>query len=807
MPEPVTLMPPLTNTAPTAVHWPVPAYVTLTGDAEQEAEPRVALNFVKGGTVRGTLTQFDPDHGILSVRSPGGRISPPMNFDTLKSVRLLHPVTAKATLPDGGLTRPLHVVSLRSKVTLRYTDGEVLEGEIFGYAPHPRGCFLNLIEDGDKVVRCFVPNEAIADLNLGEPLGELLVQSQLATRDSIDAGLREQEALRHRKLGEYLELERVTDPAQLQQALERQKDLPQLRLGELLLREQLITESQLEDALARQKADRTVPLGELLVRMGLVTRPAIKQVLAQKLGVPYVDLPNFHVDLNAVKKLPAKVADRYQVLPIMEMDGTLVVAMDDPTQWEPLRQVSFLTGLQAKPVLASPDELQSAINTYYGQTSEKLDDLARELDNETDMVVLEEVRGDGPLITDTDNTLVRIVNRMILDAEDQGASDIHFEAYPGRKKSRIRFRRDGILHTYFELPPNFRDAFVSRVKIMSQLDISEHRKPQDGKINFERWGPARIELRVATIPTTDGLEDVVMRILHSARMVPVDKLELSPTNLKQVKETVEKPYGLILVCGPTGSGKTTTLHSMLNHINRPERKIWTAEDPVEIRQDGLRQVQMQPKIGWTFANALRAFLRADPDVIMVGEIRDAETAKTALEASLTGHLVFSTLHTNTAAETLVRLIDLGVDPFNVADSLLVVVAQRLARRVCPQCGRREAAPDAEIEALAHAYCEHTPLDPTEIIGEWRKRFTKDGQFLLNRAVGCEACHQSGYLGRVGLHEVLRITPGVKRHIFARSDVDTLRNEAMREGLRTLRQDGIEKVLRGLTDLRQVYAAC
>ena len=329
-------------------------------------------------------------------------------------------------------------------------------------------------------------------------------------------------------------------------------------------------------------------------------------------------------------------------------------------------------------------------------------------------------------IEQSDNSLVRLINNMIVEAWSQGVSDIHVESYPGRDKVKIRFRKDGVLQPYLELPHNYRSALIARIKIMCDLDISERRKPQDGKINFAKFSPShRVELRVATIPTNSGLEDVVMRLLASAKPIPIDQLGLSPRNLATLMQASERPYGLILCVGPTGSGKTTTLHSVLSHINVPERKIWTAEDPIEITQPGLRQVQVNPKIEWTFAKALRAFLRADPDVIMVGEMRDQETAQTAIEASLTGHLVLSTLHTNSAPDTVTRLLDMGMDPFNFGDSLLVVLAQRLVRRLCPHCRETRLASPAEVEELTSDYMNSFPpgcdaIDRDSLQREWMR---------------------------------------------------------------------------------------
>ncbi len=400
---------------------------------------------------------------------------------------------------------------------------------------------------------------------------------------------------------------------------------------------------------------------------------------------------------------------------------------------------------------------------------------------------------------------------MIIEAHAQGVSDIHVESYPGKEKIKIRFRKDGVLMPYLELPPNYRSAMVARIKIMCDLDISERRKPQDGKINFAKFVPQhKIELRVAAIPTNNGMEDIVMRILASAKPLPLDKIGLSPTNLSRLKEAMERPYGLVLCVGPTGSGKTTTLHSALSFINVPERKIWTAEDPVEITQPGLRQVQVNPKIDWTFAKALRAFLRADPDVIMVGEMRDQETAGMGVEASLTGHLVLSTLHTNSAPETVTRLLDMGLDPFNFADSLLVVLAQRLVRRLCTQCKVAEPATDEDIDILLRDFLQVSPKDVPEFDREhvhqdWLSRFGREGKLMKYHNPGCPHCNQTGYKGRAGLHELMSMSRELRHLIQTGGRAEQIQQLAMREGMRTLRQDGIEKVLMGITSMEEVRA--
>ena len=395
---------------------------------------------------------------------------------------------------------------------------------------------------------------------------------------------------------------------------------------------------------------------------------------------------------------------------------------------------------------------------------------------------------------------MKLVNKVIVDAVEQKASDIHIEVNPAGKSVRVRFRKDGVLVNYLEIPARFRSALISRLKIMSQLDISERRKPQDGKIDFKRFGPLDVELRIATIPTANGLEDVVMRVLAAAVPKPIDELGFDADALETIKRLMSRPHGLFLVCGPTGSGKTTTLHSLLGFLNTPDTKIWTAEDPIEISQAGLRQVQMNAKIGWTFAAAMRSFMRADPDIIMVGEMRDAETTKIGIEASLTGHLVLSTLHTNSAAESVVRLLDLGMDPFNFADALLGVLAQRLVRRLCTQCRVKHEPSVREMEAIAEEYCEGTALEADKLLRKWRQ-----DKINMHQAKGCKECDRTGYNGRLAVYELMSADAAVKRLIQTRSPIADIAAAALASGMRTLKQDGIDKVIKGHTDMHQVRA--
>ena len=553
-----------------------------------------------------------------------------------------------------------------------------------------------------------------------------------------------------------------------------------------------------------------------------VKLPALGDALGTYFGVPYEPFKQDRIKPpDLMKNMNREFCQTNQWVPLDDTKEGIIVMTTDPERVKASRMVSNVFP-KSKIIfrVTTNTEFVTTLDQMFGagsglEDSGNIEDMLGTLDDESEG---EGAGGDDVASAAADNELVKLVNKIIIDAYQMGASDIHIEPYPGKAKTEIRFRRDGSLQPYIQVPASYRSALAARLKIMCDLDISERRRPQDGKIKFKKFGPLDIELRVATIPSAGGVEDIVMRILAAGEPIPLDKLGLTKYNNETLKETVSKPYGLFFVCGPTGSGKTTTLHSVLGYLNTSDTKIWTAEDPVEITQKGLRQVQMNPKAGMTFAVAMKAFLRADPDIIMVGEMRDKETTGTGIEASLTGHLVFATLHTNSAPESIIRLLDMGMDPFNFADALLGILAQRLAKRLCGKCKKPHDATTEEIQALIVEYAQELKNTETwkkdpkaaeaKLLEDWIANYGgESGKLVIHDPVGCEVCGGSGYKGRVGLHELLVGTDALKKNIQEHARVAEMVATALEDGMRTLKQDGSEKVLMGITDMKQVRAVC
>jgi len=587
-----------------------------------------------------------------------------------------------------------------------------------------------------------------------------------------------------------LDGESVTELAKiLGIALYNQKRMAKTRPTKFdyLLENNILTQKEIDKAIADAR-QRKEPIENVLINELKISKKDIGQSLSKFYKVPFVEFnKNAPIpgELLAGLKIPFMRKNTW--VPLKTEEDKPVIAIDNPHD---LQRIDSIKALFAGKKLVFNVCLKEDVLEYIGlfTTDEKemasMDEIMAQLAEEDD-----EIEEAASSLGEEDSAVVQLVNKVIIDAYNRGTSDIHIEPYPGKENTQVRIRVDGACQMYQTLPYQYRNAISSRLKIMAELDIAERRKPQDGKIKFKKYGGLDIELRVATVPTQGGMEDVVMRILAAGEPIPLDKLGLLGTNFDNFVSIITQPYGIIFVCGPTGSGKTTSLHSALGYINKVETKIWTAEDPVEITQRGLRQVQVQSKIGFDFGAAMRAFLRADPDVIMVGEMRDKETTSIGIEASLTGHLVFSTLHTNSAPESITRLLDMGMDPFNFADAILGILAQRLGRTLCKNCKEPLNPSQEEYDELIREFGG---------VEKWEKfvNIPYSDDLNINKPVGCAKCNNSGYSGRCGIHELLMGTDDQKKLVQLAKPMEEIKAQALADGMTTLKQDGIRKIFEG-----------
>ena len=553
-----------------------------------------------------------------------------------------------------------------------------------------------------------------------------------------------------------------------------------LRIGDLLVREDLISQDQLEQALIEQKSSGA-RLGYVLVKMGFVLEIEITKMLARQFHVPAVDLSRFEVDEKIIKLVPAEVALKHSVLPLKRDGRSLTVAMAEPGNMQIVDDLKFITRCDIVPVIAGEFTLRTAIEKYYEQADAQLESLLAGMGDDDLEIVEEEEEEDASATLADDAPVVKLINGLLADAVRRGASDIHIE--PFETELRVRYRIDGALLEVMKPPLKLKAALTSRVKIMSNLNIAERRVPQDGRIKI-KVGKRVIDFRVSTLPVIFG-EKIVMRILDKGNLtLDLKTFGFEPKAEKDLMTAISNPYGMVLVTGPTGSGKTTTLYSALSQVNTIDVNIMTAEDPVEYNLYGINQVLVRNEIGMTFAAALRAFLRQDPNIIMVGEIRDLETGSIAIKAALTGHLVLSTLHTNDAPSTITRMLDMGIEPFNVASAVNLIVAQRLIRRICKDCKAEHEYTSEELAALGM-----TDAELAEI--------------TFYKGSGCSSCGDTGYRGRAGLYEVMTLTPALRRMILQGGSADELKETAIEEGMLTLRMDGIMKLRKGITTLEEV----
>ena len=568
------------------------------------------------------------------------------------------------------------------------------------------------------------------------------------------------------------------------------------KLGEILLKENLISADQLKQALDHQKQSGG-RLGNSLVKLGFLSDDEVTAVLSRQYGVPSINLSYFEVDQNVIKLVPMETAAKYQILPLSRVGSSLTVAMVDPTNVFAMDDIKFMTGFNIEPVVASESAITEAIKKHYGSAEEaerkkEIEEIVSFIDEgQAESVELEAEDEASLNLAELEKAaeeapVIKLVNYILTDAVRRGASDVHMEPY--EKEYRVRYRIDGMLQNVMHPPLKLRDAIISRVKIMAKLDISEKRLPQDGRIMIRMMHNGKkkqLDFRVSVLPTLHG-EKIVMRLLDKENLrLDMTKLGIEPESLSKLQKAIFKPYGMVLVTGPTGSGKTNTLYSSISQLNKPDTNIVTAEDPVEFQLPGINQVQMKEQIGLNFAAALRSFLRQDPNIILVGEIRDFETAEIAIKAALTGHLVLSTLHTNDAPSTISRLMNMGIEPFLVATSVHCIVAQRLTRRICPECRtEEEVAPQVLIDA---------GFTPEEV------RTVK-----VFKGAGCPACGNKGYKGRLGLYELLEITDEIRELILVGASALEIKKKAIEQGMIALRRSGLIKVMNGLTTLEEVF---
>ncbi|PLX73527.1 MAG: pilus assembly protein PilB [Desulfuromonas sp.] len=640
-------------------------------------------------------------------------------------------------------------------------------------------------------------------MNATKKIGEILVENKLVSPDRIEEALEIQSRSPYQALGRFLVQLKYVGEKDLQYLLDTHNK--RQKLVDILLKHKMIEQDDLELAISMSNEEKR-PLMQVLLNLEFISKETAAKAVSIHFDLPYFDLSEMTIPFRPalINSVKPQFAKRNKIVPVGLSDTELTIAAAKPLKKVDIDQLESTLKLKVKTGIATPESIEELQENLYSPgkalSGKAFDGANTMLETQLDQDEQENEEDDfaDTQVTEKDSVLVKIVNQLIHDAYLSKASDIHIEPYPGKQDVVVRMRIDGRCEVYQRIHYKYRHALVSRIKIMADLDISERRRPQDGKINFKKYGPIDVELRIATMPTAGGLEDVVIRLLHTGKVIEFDKLNFTPRNKEVLQASLKKPYGMVLVVGPTGSGKTTTLHAGIATINNPQVKIWTAEDPVEITQAGLRQVQVNPKIGFTFASALRSFLRLDPDIMMVGEMRDKETASISVEASLTGHLVMSTLHTNSAPETITRLLDLGLDPFSFSDSLLCISAQRLARKLCENCKVIESPSQKDLDELiveyggAEVFCK-SGIDKESV--------------RIGRPVGCELCLNTGFSGRIGIHEVLECTDAMKDLIKYRPKTSDIRELAVSEGMLTLKQDGIQKICSGLTDIHEIRRVC
>lgn len=751
---------------------------------------QLIIHLKTGQTIEGSLARvFGSNDSDIEIYSENERRKLLFALDEICDIRFSqNPV--RAAFDEPTTVEEVQTVIGRTFRVAVYTKMKFLKG------------FLSLHQDENAPYRTiFFTFSGTRYRREVRRIGQILEDKGLVTNDNLNEALAIQEKLHKKLIGEIIaettELTHEHIEKQVEAAAQKPESMANARVGDILVEAGLVTREQVETAYRIQQNNRKFKVGEILIKMGLITEDQLLSALATKFRMRFIDLDTITPTMEALNALSEGLVSQLQVFPIEHDGNRLVVATSTPTDMTVGDRLRFCSKYNIELVIAPSKQIADAIEKYYHQQKENIYTGLEGLIDETLSVIVEEETEDSQ-ITEPDSVVIALINRILIEAFKRGASDIHFEPNGGKNPVLVRFRIDGECTLAHKIAASCKNAIISRIKIISGLDITERRRPQSGKI-FLRFEQHKLEYRVEITPVAGGQEAAVLRLFGVSKPLPLGEMGFMAYNLERFMRVIDKPYGIILCVGPTGSGKTTTLHSALSYINTPARKIWTAEDPVEITQPGLCQVQVNAKIGFSFADALRSFLRADPDVIMIGEMRDVETAKIAIESSLTGHLVFSTLHTNSAPETIVRLIEMGMDPFNFADALLGIMAQRLARALCDNCKKaRQPQRDEYDEIMA---------DLVRICGRIPDIIPPYEETVFMEKTGCEQCGWRGYRGRIAIHELMLGTPQIKRAIREKRGAEEIKLIAIEEGMWTLRMDGIMKVFKGFTDLEQIRKVC
>ncbi len=752
-----------------------PTPICMDAEHEQLQEATIELHCMNGNVLEGNLHILDATNQIVQFILASKPKMETLSFNELRFILFTSPMKYKEN-EENSPSVESH--NQKQPYKIIFTDGKEFFGNSAITMIDDAGVNFFKVKKDNVANRIFIPKTAIKDIEVGAQLGEILKDNKKVSEEDLKKGLEEQNKKRSRPLGDYFKDKGIVTEADLQKILLQQKDqneYPKVRLGELLISEGLITEEELEEGLMLQKTDRERRLGDILIDMGATSQDAVHSALASKLGLPFVKLREFGIDLDVLQYIPVLIAKKEQAMPLMMSGKRLVVAVADPTRSEVSKILGFVANRKIEIVISTPEDIEWAISEFYGNNLDvSVDQIESELLSDSNIVEndyeLEQMANDKPI--------VRLVHNLIIESVHRGASDIHIR--PLSNGVQVLFRIHGKLTLVKNFSKTLLSAIVSRIKVISKMDIAQHRLPQDGRVQMS-YGDEKIDMRVSTMPTVEG-ESVVIRLLaNAATLKPVEELGFNEDDTAGFMELLHRGAGMILVTGPTGSGKSTTLYSALNVLKQMNVNIITVEDPVEIRLDGLEQVQVMHDIGMDFGRALRNILRHDPDVIMIGEIRDEETAKIAFKAAQTGHLVLSTLHTNSAADTIVRLREMNVEPYMIASSLLGVVAQRLIAKNCEHCRINEDVSPAVRQLF---------------------NLSSDENFYIGK--GCEVCGKTGVSGRVPAYEFLQVTDLIQHNILANASTLELNQSAELAGMQSLVQCALGYARSGETSIADVH---